>query len=183
MLGNHSGGVRHRHRNGRFRLKAGHRDAGEAAWGDGEKRRQGLTGYIDREAVHGDPFANADTDGCEFPILHPYTCHSIAAARAHPQIHTCGDERVLDEPQVQVEIPPPRIEVKYRVADELARTMVGSLSSAVGLENWMRQACSGLKGGLISEAPDGVNGFVFEEENRVRFLPRQYISHGAILKL
>jgi len=57
-----------------FGFEAGHGDAVDAAGGDGEEWGEGLAGDVDGEAVHGDPFADADADGGEFAVLDPDAC-------------------------------------------------------------------------------------------------------------
>ncbi len=89
--------------------------------------------------MHGNPFADADSDGCEFPIFHPDAGKSIAAGGVDAEVGTGGDEGVFDEAEVEVEVAATWVEIEDRVSGQLAGAVVGGLSAAVGFMDGMRQ--------------------------------------------
>ncbi len=147
--------------------EASHGNAVEAAGGDCEKRRQALWGDVDREAMHGNPFPYANADGGELAVFHPDAGKAIAATGVHAEVVAGADEGVFEFAQVIMEVAATGIEVEDRVADELAGAVISRLAATVGFVKRVRKGGGIAEGRLVAQATDGVNGLVFEQENRV----------------
>ena len=84
--------------------EAAHGDAGYAAGGDGEEGRQAFAGDVDGEAVHGNPFADADADGGEFAVFHPDAGEAVAAAGIDAEAAAGENQGVFNFSEVLVEV-------------------------------------------------------------------------------
>ncbi len=181
MLSDHVGRFRHRHGRCRLGLQTGHAHPVQPAGRDGQERRQGLAGDVDREAVHRNPFPHAHPDGSELAVLHPHAGHALAAACGNPKLPASGDERVLDEAEVEMKVAAARVEVEDGIADELPRAVVGGLAAAVCFENGMWQGCRRAEGGLVAQAADGIDRLMLQQENGVAGLTGEDRGHGVFL--
>ena len=115
---------------------------------------------VDGEAVHADPFSNAHADGGEFAVFHPHAGQSVAAAGGHAECGAGADEGVFEAAEMGVQITSARVEIEDRIADQLARAVIGRLAAAVGFEHGVGERGGVAQRGLVAQAADGVNGFV-----------------------
>ena len=149
---------------GGFVVEAGHGDAVDAARGDGVEGGEGLRGDVEGEAVHGDPFADADAEGGDFAVADPDAGEAFLAGGGDVVVGEGADEGFLEEAEVGVEVLAVVAEVEDGVADELAGAVIGALAAAIDFDDGMRESGGLAEAGLVAGAADGVNGMVFEEE-------------------
>lgn len=117
--------------------------------------------------MHGNPFADADADGCELAIFHPDSGESVAATGLHTEALAGTDERFFEFPQVFVKIFAAWCEIEDRVADELAGAVVGGLAAAVRLMDGVREGGWITQGRAVAETANRVNRQVLQQKNRV----------------
>ena len=72
-------------------------------------------------------------------------------------------------------------QIKDRVGHELAGTVPGGLSAPVDFEDRVRESLGTAKAGLITGPADGVNGFVFEQEQLFARCAGEIVVDEAVL--
>ena len=156
----------------RFLVEGGDGHAIDPTGSDVGEAGEALFRDVEGEAVHGDPFAHAYSEGGDFSIVDPDPGQAIPAASGDAEIGEGEDEGFLQGAEIGVEVFPVIFEIKNGVADELAWAVIGRLPPAIDFYDRMRKGGGIAEGGLIANAPDGVNGGVFEKEKGVTDLIR-----------
>jgi hypothetical protein len=58
-------------------------------------KRRKVAAHVQREAVHGDPMANTDSDGSDLAIFDPNSCERFASLRSNGVLGEKIDEQLL----------------------------------------------------------------------------------------
>jgi len=161
-------------------LETCHFHAGEAAGGDAGKAGGGAGEDVDGEAVHGNPFANADAQGGELSLTDPHAGEALAALGRDTKAGGEADEIFLEEAEIEVEVASTLGEIKDGITYELARAVVGSLPAAIGLEDRVPEGFA--QAGAVACAADGVDGLVLEEDECVVALIALHLPDNVFLK-
>jgi hypothetical protein len=156
----------------RFLVEGGDGHAIDPTGSDVGEAREALFRDVKGEAVHGDPFAHADSKGGDFSVVDPDPGQAIPASCADPKIGEGEDEGFFQGPEIGVEVLPVIFEIENGVADELTRAVIGRLPPAIDFYNRMRKGGGIAEGGLIANAPDGVDRGMLEKEQGVTDLTR-----------
>jgi len=156
----HGGGLLHGDTPSSFIGEAAHGHPVDAAGGNGKKGRQTIRGDVDGEAMHRDPFADADADGCKFAVFHPNAGESVSPVGIDAELAAGVDQCVLDFPEMGVEVFPAPSEIENRVSHQLARPVIGRLAATIDLTDRVRKAGSVTEGRLVAEPADRVDGLV-----------------------
>src|SRR5450432_2825296 len=112
--------------------------------------------------MHRDPVSYADTDRSNFSIVDPH------ASQARPC--ACGDSEFgqgfcherFNPTQITMEILSASSQIDDRVADELTRTVIGGLASAIDRKEWIRKVGYAPETRSIRRATNRVNWFVLQ---------------------
>src|ERR1700730_2355661 len=92
-----------------------------------------VAGQVEGEAVAGDGLVQLHADGRHFGASGPDAGHSGSARlRGDSQGREVGDQRLLEAANMAEDVAAQGREVKDRVADQLAWTVVGRISAPVG---------------------------------------------------
>ncbi len=153
---------------------ARHLDTDDAARRDRGKRCE-IAADVEREAVHADPAAHADADRGDLLPPDPYARLPRAASGGDAIIGEQRDEHVFEAAEVTVQILSAHAQVEDRVADQLARSVIGGLPTAVRLHHGVGECAGIAQAGLIGRAADGVDRFVLEQQ--------QLIGRGSVRRL
>ena len=78
-------------------VEAGHGDSVDAAGGDGLERGKRLGSDVEGEAVHGDPFFDADAEGGDLAVLDPDAGEAVFASRDDLVVGEGEDEGFFEE--------------------------------------------------------------------------------------
>jgi len=151
-------------------LQAGHADPLQPAGSNDLKGLQAFVVNVDGKAVHADPFFDPHTDRGDFALLNPHAGKTFALAGTYPVALQGIDERQFDSSQELVQVATVVVQINQRIAHQLTRTMVGSLTAAIGLEYRMRQLPATLQAALVAGAADGVNRAVLQIQHALRVL-------------
>ena len=147
-----------------FLGNSGHGDSADAAGGDVVEAAEGFGGDIDGVSMHGYPFAHADADGGKLAVFDPDTREPLAGGGGDAEALAGEDEGVFHGTDVGVEVFAEISEVNNRVADQLARAMVGGLSATIDLDVWVGQELGIEQGTFVAGSADGVNGRMLKGE-------------------
>ena len=145
-----------------FMTETGHFHTSEAAGRDVREGLGGLSGDVDREAVHRDPFSDADAEGGEFARTDPHAGKAFAALGRYTVAGGKLDQQILEKSQIAVEIASPLSEVEDRVADELAGAVESRLSAPVGFKNRVGEVWAEAR--VVARAADRVDRLVLEKD-------------------
>ena len=139
----------------------------DAAGGNSKEGRQGFPGYIEGEAVHGDPLFHPDADGGYFTVFYPDPYQPFPDAGLHAEPGTGFNQGVFQGGDVTVQIPAAAVQVRNGVSDQLAGAVVGGLAAAVDFMNGKGKHGTGVQAGVVPCTPDGINPGMFQQQQFV----------------
>ena len=92
--------------------------------------------HVERQAVIGDPPAHGDTDGCDFFLPDPDAGPWGISLRLQTKALERSDRRLLDVPEIAVNIfPQPRFEIHDRIDHHLAWSVIGDIPATAGAKH------------------------------------------------
>jgi hypothetical protein len=94
-----------------------------------------------------------------------------------------GNKNLLQKAEVGVKITIEEREINYRVANQLTRAMVGSLSSTVRAVHGVGEHCFFPEARFVAGPSHGVDGFVFEKEKMIGRLAGDFTFNKRFLQV
>src|SRR4029077_213580 len=122
----------------RFLFHRCDRDVIDSARNNMIKRRE-IAAHVQREPVHGNPMANANTDRSDLAIFDPNSCERIASLRGNVVSGEKIDEQLLEPAQIFMQILAASPQVDNWITHQLARPVIRTLPHAVDRKEPMRQ--------------------------------------------
>lgn len=86
------------------------------------------------------------------------------------------DETHFERAEIAVKIAPESGEIENEITNELSWAVVSGLSASIDLDDRVRKVGFASEAGLVPGAADGVNRFVFEEEDGVGNLAEEALT-------
>jgi len=135
--------------------------------------------------VRRDPLADVDADAGDLPRRRrqpdpgePFDTHGLELERRQ-----CADQRLFEVAAVLLHVLPVAPQIEDRVADELARGVVGGLAAAVGPEDHDLGALRHVQLPRLRAAPERDHGRVLEQHHGVRERPLRHGRRERTLEL
>src|SRR5262249_30841561 len=150
-----------------FGLDGRHLDAGYSARRDGVEAAQ-IARDVEGEPVPGHPPPDRHPHRCDLATVAPHPREAWTSVRRDVEIREHPDEHVLEAAHVPANVGSEVAEPEDRVADELARTVIGHLTAPLRSDDRNAGCRRVAEMPRIAPAPQRVPRGVLEEEHRVR---------------
>ena len=101
--------------------------------------RREVAANVQGEPVHRDPMPDADADRGDLSIFDPDAGQARPGRGGDPDFGQGFDQQLFQPAQITMEILAASAQVDDRIADQLARPVIGRLSAAIDRKERMRQ--------------------------------------------
>ncbi len=140
--------------------------------GDDESEVAHVGCDVERQAVEGDPFMDADADGGHFGAVHPDAGKSFHALALKTVFSEYADNHFFEGAQIPSDGTPPLVEIEDGIGHELSGAVIRNVSPAIHLDDFdsflrialfRKQEMFGMR--VTSESNYGC---MFKQEQRIR---------------
>src|SRR6266704_292233 len=112
--------------------------------------------------------AHSNPNRSDLAIIDPNSRERCALCRCNLVLGQHFNERLLEPPQIFVQILTAPAQVDNGITHQLSGSVIRRLTSTIDREEWMWQMRGAQQTGLIRSTPNRVNRFVLEQEEFVR---------------
>src|ERR1035437_3546449 len=85
--------------------------------------------------MHSDPATNFNPNSSDFPIINPNASIAGIANGCYTIFSTSIYNNFFESPEVPMSILLPLVQINYRIPDDLTRTMISNIATAIDLIN------------------------------------------------